>query len=61
LANEAAIIPFPNEDVTPPVTKMNLAIVIFFICFNKIKFQYVSIEKVTETEFGNDQRMIKLS
>lgn len=26
LANEAAIIPFPNEDVTPPVTNMYFAI-----------------------------------
>jgi hypothetical protein len=25
-ASEAAIIPLPNEDVTPPVTKMYLAI-----------------------------------
>jgi hypothetical protein len=26
-AREAAIIPFPNEEVTPPVTKMYLVIV----------------------------------
>jgi hypothetical protein len=26
LANDAAIIPLPNDDVTPPVTKMYLAI-----------------------------------
>lgn len=27
LASDAAIIPFPNDEVTPPVTKMYLAIV----------------------------------
>jgi hypothetical protein len=31
-ASEAAIIPLPREEVTPPVTKMYLAIILRFSC-----------------------------
>lgn len=42
-AREAAIIPLPNEDVTPPVTKIYLAI--FDIFFkNKMSFKTTSIK-----------------
>src|SRR6516164_3723125 len=36
LANEAAMIPFPNEEVTPPVTKTYLAM-IWLIDYDKLK------------------------
>jgi len=33
LANEAAIIPFPKEEVTPPVTKMYLVwFIVLLLC-----------------------------
>jgi hypothetical protein len=38
LASEAAIIPFPNEDVTPPVTKMYFAIIMVKSFIYKIEY-----------------------
>jgi len=37
LARDAAMIPFPNEEETPPVTKMYFAIYGQFVCYQKNK------------------------
>jgi hypothetical protein len=38
---DAAIIPFPNEDVTPPVTKMYLVEKLFKVFFTNVIFKII--------------------
>jgi hypothetical protein len=41
LASDAAIMPFPKDDVTPPVTKIYLAIAEWFFPDSYRKFKYL--------------------
>lgn len=66
MAREAEIIPFPNEEVTPPVT--NIYLVMIFVCVRGTKLGIFSgvgvlkkdIAETVDNEILTQSRRIKL-
>lgn len=55
-ANEAEIIPFPSEDVTPPVTNMYFVLDIVFLI--KVQNKYFIRNKTKKNHFIYKQRFV---
>jgi hypothetical protein len=41
---EAAVIPFPREETTPPVTKIYLVLDMFYSCFLVLGFKVIKLK-----------------
>jgi hypothetical protein len=50
LPKDAAIIPFPNDELTPPVTKINL-VIIFILCLCLRKSKVFSFKISADSNF----------